>query len=136
MKRRRILNLFLTILGLTTVGSFVYPLVRFLSPVGGKADPKRINLKKSEIPVGTAKEIPLNNIPAIIINRPEKGFVALSRVCTHLGCLVEYDKMQNKLICPCHGALFDLEGKVISGPPPRPLSKFPIKVESDSILIG
>jgi cytochrome b6-f complex iron-sulfur subunit len=136
MKRRRILNLFLTILGLTTVGSFVYPLVRFLAPVGGKADTKRINLKKSEIPVGTAKEIPLNNTPTIIINLPDKGFVALSRVCTHLGCLVEYDKMKNKLICPCHGALFDLEGKVISGPPPRPLSKFPIKVENDSILIG
>jgi cytochrome b6-f complex iron-sulfur subunit len=136
MKRRRFINLFLTILGLTTVGSFVYPLVRFLSPVRGKADAKQIALKKSEIPIGTAKEIPLNNIPAIIINRPEKGFVALSRVCTHLGCLVEYDKIQNKLICPCHGALFDLEGNVESGPPPRPLSKFPIKVESDSILIG
>jgi cytochrome b6-f complex iron-sulfur subunit len=136
MNRRKLLKLFLTILGLTTVGSFVYPLVRFLSPARGKADAKQIALKKSEIPVGTAKEIPLNNIPAIIINRPEKGFVALSRVCTHLGCLVEYDKMQNKLICPCHGALFDLEGNVVSGPPPRPLSKFPIRVESDSILIG
>jgi cytochrome b6-f complex iron-sulfur subunit len=136
MNRRKLLKLFLTILGLTTVGSFVYPLVRFLSPVRGKADAKQIALKKSEIPIGTAKEIPLNNIPAIIINRPERGFVALSRVCTHLGCLVEYDKIQNKLICPCHGALFDLEGNVVSGPPPRPLSKFPIKVESDSILIG
>ncbi|MDH4265246.1 MAG: Rieske (2Fe-2S) protein [Deltaproteobacteria bacterium] len=136
MERRRFLNLFLTLLGLTTVGSFVYPLVRFLAPAGRKADVKQITLKKSEIPVGTAKEIPLNNIPAIIINRPDKGFVALSRVCTHLGCLVEYYKIQNKLICPCHGALFDLEGNVVSGPPPRPLLKFPIKVESESILIG
>lgn len=136
MKRRRFLNLFLSILGLTSVGSFVYPLVRFLAPAGGKTEAKQITLKKSEIPVGTAKEIPINNIPAIIINRPDKGFVALSRACTHLGCLVDYDKIQKKLICPCHAALFDLEGNVISGPPPRPLPKFPIKVESESILIG
>ena len=136
MKRRRFLNLFLTILGLTAVGSFVYPLVRFLAPAGGKAEAKPITLKKSEIPVGTAREIPFNNTPAIIINRPDKGFVALSRVCTHLGCLVEYDRIQNRLICPCHGAIFDLEGNVVSGPPPKPLQMFPLRVESESIVIG
>jgi cytochrome b6-f complex iron-sulfur subunit len=136
MKRRKFLNLLLTIFGLTAAGSFLYPLVRFLAPAGAKAEVKQITLKKSEIPAGTAKDIPINNTPAIIINRPVKGFVALSRVCTHLGCLVEYDKIQNRLICPCHGALFDLEGNVVSGPPPKPLPKFPIKVESESILIG
>lgn len=136
MKRRRFLNFFLTILGLTTVGSFVYPLVRFLAPAGGKAEAKTITIKKSEIPVGTAREIPFNNTPAIIINRPDKGFVALSRVCTHLGCLVEYDRIQNRLICPCHGAIFNLEGNVVSGPPPKPLQTFPLRVGSESIVIG
>ncbi len=126
----------LTILGLTAVGSFTYPLVRFLAPAGGKIKVKQITLKKSEIPAGEAREIPLNSTPSLIINRPGIGFIALSRVCTHLGCLVEYDRIRNRIICPCHGAIFDLEGNVLSGPPPKPLPKLPLKVEGDSIVIG
>ena len=136
MKKREFLSLLLTLLGLTAAGSLVYPLVRFLAPPSGKARSKQITLKKSEIPVGEAREIPFGGIPAIIIHRPDKGFIVLSRVCTHLGCLVDYNKTQNRIICPCHGAIFDLEGNVVSGPPPKPLQKFPLKAEGDSILIG
>jgi cytochrome b6-f complex iron-sulfur subunit len=136
MKRRKFLNLLLTLLGLTGVGSFAYPLGRFLSPAGGRASVNQISLKNSGIPVGEAKEIPFGSLPTIIINRPGKGFIALSRVCPHLGCLVEYDRIQGRIICPCHAAIFDLEGKVVSGPPPKPLRKLPLKVESDSIVIG
>jgi len=136
MKKREFLTLLLTLLGLTAAGSFIYPLVRFLAPPRGRAAAKQITFKKSEIPVGEAKEIPVGGVPAIIINRPGKGFIAFSRVCSHLGCLIDYNKTQNRIICPCHGALFDLEGNVVSGPPPKPLQKFPVKVEGESILIG
>jgi cytochrome b6-f complex iron-sulfur subunit len=136
MKRRKLLSLLLTILGFTAVGSFVYPLVRFLAPAEGKTKVKQISLKKAEIFLGEAKEIALDSLPIIIINRPGKGFIALSRVCSHLGCLVDYNKIQNNVICPCHGAIFDLEGNVVSGPPPKPLQRFPLKVEGESIVIG
>jgi cytochrome b6-f complex iron-sulfur subunit len=136
MKKREFLSLLLTLLGLTAAGSFVYPLVRFLAPPSGKAKSKQITFKESEIPVGEAKEIPFGGVPAIIINRPDKGFIVFSRVCSHLGCLVDYNKTQNNIFCPCHGAIFDLEGNVVSGPPPKPLQRFPLKVEGESILIG
>ncbi len=136
MKRRRFLNLFLTILGFTTAGSFVYPLVRFLAPTGGKAKLKPITLKKSDLLVGEARDIALGSTPVMVINRPGRGLIALSRVCTHLGCLVDYDKAQNRIICPCHGAIFDLEGNVVSGPPPRPLPRIPLQVEGEAIVIG
>ena len=136
MKKREFLSLLLTLLGLTAASSFVYPLVRFLAPPSGKAKSKQITLKKSELPVGEAKEIPVGGVPAILINRPGKGFIAFSRVCSHLGCLVDYNKTQNNIFCPCHGAIFDLEGNVVSGPPPKPLQRFPLKVEGESILIG
>jgi cytochrome b6-f complex iron-sulfur subunit len=136
MKKREFLGLLLTLLGLTAAVSFAYPLVRFLAPPGGESKLKQITFKKSEIPVGDAKEIPLGGVPAIIINRPGKGFIAFSRVCSHLGCLIDYNKAQNRIICPCHGALFDLEGNVVSGPPPKPLQRFPLKVEGESILVG
>jgi cytochrome b6-f complex iron-sulfur subunit len=136
MKRRKFLSLLLTILGFTAVGSLVYPLVRFLAPAEGKTKVKQISLKKAEILLGEAKEIALDSIPILIINRPGKGVIALSRVCSHLGCLVDYNKIQNNVICPCHGAIFDLEGNVVSGPPPKPLQRFPLKVEGESIVIG
>ncbi|MGW8273276.1 MAG: QcrA and Rieske domain-containing protein [Thermodesulfovibrionales bacterium] len=72
----------------------------------------------------------------IVINRTDKGLIAFSKVCTHLGCLVAYDEDSKALICPCHAGTFDLEGNVISGPPPKPLTKLPLKVEGDNIIIG
>jgi cytochrome b6-f complex iron-sulfur subunit len=136
MKRRRFLNFFLTLLGLTAVGSFTYALVRYIAPAGQKAKLKQIILKKSEIPIGDAKDIAVGSTPVMVINRSGMGFIALSRVCTHLGCLVDYDKAQKRIVCPCHGAIFDLDGNVLSGPPPRPLPKFPLQVEGESIVIG
>ncbi len=136
MKRRSFLKLTLSMLGSISFVSFAYPLVRFLAPPGSHAGEKKVVLWKHEIPVGTSKIIDINEKLVIVINRPGKGFIALSKVCTHLGCLVEYEKGTNTLLCPCHAGRFDLEGNVLSGPPPRPLSKFPLKVEGDQIIIG
>ncbi len=136
MKRRGFLKLLLALFGSTTLVSFAYPLIRFLAPPEEKAKAKQIGIKKSEIPSGEAKDIIFNNTPIIIINRQDKGFIALSRVCTHLGCLVEYDKAKKRLLCPCHAGTFDLEGNVISGPPPKPLPKIPLGVEGESVVIG
>ena len=136
MKRRRFLHFFLTLLGLTTVGSIAYPLARYLAPPGEKGKSKQISLNKSEIPAGEAKDIPFAGMPAMVVNRPDKGFIAFSRVCPHLGCLVDYDKARNRIFCPCHAAVFDLEGNVVTGPPPKPLQKLPLKVEGESVVIG
>ncbi len=136
MKKRRFLKLLLSILGSTAFISFAYPLLRFLAPPKGEARIKKLVLQKRELPVGEAKNIVFNNTPAIIINRPGKGFIALSRVCTHLGCLVEYDREKNRLLCPCHAGIYNLEGNVASGPPPKPLPELPLKVEGENIAIG
>ncbi len=136
MKRRSFLHLILWILGSTALGSFAYPLVRFLAPPEKKTRAGKVIIKKDEIQTGEAKEILFGNTPAIIINRYGRGYIALSKVCTHLGCLVEYDKEKKKLICPCHAGLYSLEGHVESGPPPKPLSILPLKVEGENIIIG
>jgi cytochrome b6-f complex iron-sulfur subunit len=136
MDRRRLLQLLLALFGSTALVSVAYPLARFLAPPGGGAQAQKMSLKKSDLAPGEAKEIILNNTPVIVINRPDKGYVAFSRVCTHLGCLVEYDRAKNRLLCPCHAGVFDFEGKVISGPPPKPLTKFVVRVEGESIVIG
>jgi cytochrome b6-f complex iron-sulfur subunit len=136
MNRRGLLKSLLGILSTTLLVSFVYPLIRFLAPPKEEAEGKKIIIKKSEIPAGSAKDIVVNGIPSIVINTPDKGFIALSKVCTHLGCLVQYDKIKGRLICPCHAGVYTLEGKVVSGPPPKPLQKFPVKGSGEDIIIG
>ena len=59
-----------------------------------------------------------------------------SRVCTHLGCLVNYNGEEKRFICPCHAANFNLEGNVISGPAPKPLVRYPVLVKGENIVIG
>lgn len=137
MKTRRqfLLNAF-ELLGLTAAGALVYPIVRYFSPQSTAGGDKPTILSKKEIAVGESKNIVVNNVPGVLINRPDQGFVAISRVCTHLGCLVEYQKDKKRLFCPCHGATYDLKGNVVSGPPPKPLTQFPLKIEGDSIIIG
>ena len=58
-----------------------------------------------------------------------------SRTCSHLGCLVRWNEQRGEFLCPCHGAVFDKNGTVIAGPPPRPLQKFDVKVEAGVLYV-
>ena len=136
MDRRRFLTLLASIFGLSALIALFYPLLRLLTPLESESKKKSTIIPNSEVPVGTAKDIVIGGTPAIVINRKDKGYTILSRVCTHLGCLVKYDKEKQSLICPCHAGIFDLEGNVLSGPPPKPLQRFPFRVEGDNVVIG
>jgi cytochrome b6-f complex iron-sulfur subunit len=137
MKRRRFLKVILAFLGSITVFSFVFSILKFLTALPTRAaDAQKLVVRKSEIPSGEAKNILFQNAPAVLINRPDKGFIAFSRTCTHLGCLVEFSKSRQKLICPCHAGTYDLDGSVESGPPPKPLTAIPLKIDGDSIILG
>lgn len=136
MQRRSFLKILTTALGLSALGSFAYPLFRFLLPVESAVKAKSITLPMSQIPVNTTKDLMIGLTPAIILHTRDKGFLAFSKVCTHLGCLVKYDRERRVFICPCHAGTFDLEGNVVSGPPPKPLPKFAVKVEGDNLVIG
>jgi len=62
--------------------------------------------------------------------------IAISATCTHLGCIVSWDEEEHIFKCPCHNGKYDPEGKVISGPPPKPLRRHPVKIEDDKILLA
>ncbi len=66
----------------------------------------------------------------------EDEVIAVSAGCTHLGCIVTWDEESKIFKCPCHDGRFDAEGKVISGPPPRPLERHKTKVEDGRILLS
>jgi len=77
----------------------------------------------------------LGGKPAIVLRRNGE-FVALSAVCTHLGCIVAFNASANTFQCPCHGGKYDRDGKVIAGPPPLPLERLNTKVEDDKIILA
>lgn len=136
MERRKILKSSLAFLGTTALVSLGYPATKFVIPPDRKNDADRLTVDKDEIPAGTAVEATFQGDPVVIIHRKGSGFIALSRVCSHLGCLVGYDKFNNKLVCPCHAGAFNLEGQVISGPPSKALHRYSLKITSKQIILG
>jgi len=123
-------------LGLTTLFTFLYPAIRFLSPAKSVGSGEKVTISKRDLQGVSSMDLIVNNTPVVLINRGGQGVVALSRVCTHLGCLVVYSDSREKLVCPCHAAEFNLEGKVLAGPAPRALESINVTLEGDQIIIG
>jgi Rieske Fe-S protein len=66
----------------------------------------------------------------------DQPYVAVSTRCAHLGCPVRYVQASEKFICPCHGGIYDFQGKVIGGPPVRPLDRFYTRAEKGRVQVG
>lgn len=71
----------------------------------------------------------------MFIVRTQEGIRAISAICTHLGCTVNWSEKNNHYECPCHGSIFNTDGKVIAGPAPRPLSWFDVKYSPGKRLV-
>lgn len=69
------------------------------------------------------------------LEQPEE-FLAISTRCAHLGCPVNYVQAAANFICPCHGGVYDFDGKVIGGPPVRPLDRFQTRVQNGQVQVG
>lgn len=65
----------------------------------------------------------------------DQEFIAFSMVCTHLGCPVRWLASADLFMCPCHGGVFYSDGRVASGPPPRPLNRYPVRVLNGEVQI-
>ncbi|RME39856.1 MAG: Rieske (2Fe-2S) protein [Planctomycetota bacterium] len=72
---------------------------------------------------------------AVVVVRGRKGFAAFSAACTHLGCLVKWDRNKKEFLCPCHGAVFDRNGAVVAGPPPKPLPTYRVKEIGNKVVV-
>jgi menaquinol-cytochrome c reductase iron-sulfur subunit len=70
-----------------------------------------------------------------VINRGF-GFTIFDARCTHLGCPVSWDQMTHEFYCPCHGGVFNAQGNVVGGPPPRPLDRYQSKVQNGVLCAG
>jgi len=132
--RRRFINWFLgTSIG-ALLASIVYPVSRYVSPpdvpeattnqveAGATNDPELIQKGFKIVRFGAD--------PVILVRASDTEFRAFSATCTHLDCIVEYHPDRKRLYCNCHGGEYDLQGKNVAGPPPRPLAVYTVKVSS------
>ena len=94
--------------------------------------PTLVNFTRSQT---SGWEKTVNSYGVFILRKSDTDVLALSNRCTHLGCRVNWKDDRQTYVCPCHDATFDLQGKVLVGPPPRPLDGYETKVENGTLFI-
>jgi cytochrome b6-f complex iron-sulfur subunit len=136
--RRDLLGIALTTTGLMAAGCILGPLGLFLKePPGERSAQGDLFLGPVDsIPVGGAQGKIIEGEDYLIIRAGEERFYALTATCTHSEvCLVEWDPRRRQVVCPCHRGIFDVNGNVVSGPPPRPLSRREVVVREDGVYV-
>jgi menaquinol-cytochrome c reductase iron-sulfur subunit len=73
---------------------------------------------------------------AWVVKLPDQKIVAFGPQCTHLGCAYHWEERSSEFLCPCHSSVFSMDGKVLSGPAPRPLDRYATKIENGKLLLG
>ena len=132
--RRSFLSLALGTVAAVFSASLLYPLFQFLWPPAAKTGGEgSVGIPLEDMLVGQSRVFPLRGEPVLLI-REANQVVALSAVCTHLGCIVKY-KGGGVILCPCHEASFDLNGNVTGGPAPRPLTYYRVRIVGGRIVI-
>ncbi len=133
--RRRFLGISLGVLGSIFSGGMIYSVLSYLVPPSKKKEGEVVKIPKSELPSGGMKRFHIRGIPAVVVNS-KAGFAAFSLVCSHLGCLVTWEGDKNEFICPCHGAKFDVDGNVVSGPPPKGLERLNVEEKEAEVWVS
>jgi cytochrome b6-f complex iron-sulfur subunit len=137
--RRQFSNWFLgTSIGAFLVATF-YPVGRYLVPPRAAESTTAtvtLPLKPDDVKPNTGQIFKFGNRPAILVRTSAGELRAFSAVCTHLNCTVQYRTDLNHIWCACHNGHFDLNGKNIAGPPPRPLDSYVVNVRGKQIVVS
>jgi len=138
LKRRKFIDFLLGAGLLGWAGSIIYPIISFLNP------PKIPEANVNAVKAGTAADFPPNSAqiikfgrkPVILIRTENGEFRALAATCTHLDCIVQYRGDTKQIWCACHNGIYDLRGRNVSGPPPRPLAEYAVNIVNDEIIVS
>ena len=135
--RRRAIEIFLGGGVLASLASFLYPVLRFFVPpavvdLGGD---EVVAAKSIEMKPNSGKIFRFGSRPGLLIMNSDGTYRALSATCTHLGCTVQYRPDLREIWCACHNGTYDLKGRNVSGPPPKPLQVYAVHVQGDEIVV-
>jgi Rieske Fe-S protein len=136
--RRNLLNWLLGTWSAGVVGSVVFPIMKYLVPpeipeaptLSVKAGPA------STLTPNSARVVPFGSKPAIVVRLANGELRAFAATCTHLSCTVQFRADLEEIWCACHNGHYDLHGRNVSGPPPRPLEAYEADEQGDEIVIS
>jgi len=122
---------------IASAASFLYPILKYLIP------PKLPDFGTEAVLAARVADMKPNEgiifrfgtKPGLLIEEAPGKYTAMVAVCTHLGCTVQYRPDHHDVWCPCHNGVYDIHGRNISGPPPRPLQALDVQVRGDQIFV-
>jgi Rieske Fe-S protein len=123
---------------LASVVSFIYPVLRYVLP------PASTDLGSDSVLAATVAELKANSAkifrfgskPGLLVKTAAGEYRAMSATCTHLSCTVQYRADVQQVWCACHNGMYDMNGRNISGPPPRPLEAYDVHVKGNEIYVN
>jgi cytochrome b6-f complex iron-sulfur subunit len=136
--RRQFLNRIWALFGIVAVAEFGWLGLSFLDSGRKRNRSAQVN---NFITAGPIEQFTPDTVTAIpsgqfyLSRLADGGFLALSRICTHLGCSVPWDEEKGRFVCPCHGSTFSLTGELLTAPAPRPLDFFPVRIENGIVKV-
>ncbi|MGH9603390.1 MAG: ubiquinol-cytochrome c reductase iron-sulfur subunit [Terriglobales bacterium] len=135
--RRRLVEFLLGGGLLASAASFLYPVLRYLVPpasadMGGDTV---VAAKVGDLKPNSGKIFRFGSRPGLLVLTAEREYRALSGTCTHLDCTVQYRDDLHQVWCACHNGIYDLNGRNVSGPPPRPLESYDVHVRGEEIVV-
>jgi cytochrome b6-f complex iron-sulfur subunit len=118
--------------------SFLYPVSRYVIPPLEK-EPSlsefELDVKASDVRPNSGRIVPVGGKPVLLFRTPSGELRALTAVCTHLACTVQYRAERTDIWCACHDGVYDLAGKNVSGPPPRPLTPLQVNIRGEKVVL-
>lgn len=137
MNRRNALKSLLSFVPLgAAFAGFTAMGIRFITPIKREVERRIFTLHLDELPLNATRLFKdLRGKELMLVRTGEREVKAISTVCTHLGCSVYWQKDKKQFYCPCHQGIFDKDGYVLSGPPPKPLNSYKVELEGDNVFL-
>ena len=138
MLRRHFVNALLGSGMLATAASIIYPILKFIIPPE-TAESAVLSVtagRLEDLQPNTGKIFQFGDDPGLVVRTAEGELRAFSARCPHLNCTVQYAPDERQIVCACHGGVFDLNGKNVAGPPPKPLTAYSVNVRGDEIVVS
>ena len=136
--RRKFLELLLGSSVAASAVSILYPILQFvLPPRTAELDADTVVAARvDELGVNAAKIFRFGSRPGLLVRLSDGTYRAFSAICTHLNCTVQYRNRESDIWCACHNGVYDLQGRNVSGPPPRPLEVYDVHVRGEEIVVA
>jgi len=136
-RRDFLANLALALTVIPGMGVLASQILRYLVPFEPQKMSEVLLTRLTRLPVNSSK--PFKDVlgnDLIAVRLGDQEIKVFSSICTHLGCHVEWRQTEGDFFCPCHLGRFDTNGEVISGPPPRPLPSYEVRIDGDNVFVN